>query len=57
MQYCTCDSLYQDGQLKLWQLYKPMLSQYDIIMVDEAQDMNAAMFDIFLHQPCAKVCS
>lgn len=53
MQY----SLYQDGQLKLWQLQKPILSQYDIIMVDEAQDMNAAMFDIFLHQPCAKVCS
>ncbi|XP_047479508.1 F-box DNA helicase 1-like [Penaeus chinensis] len=45
----------QDGQLKCWQLSKPRLQGYDVIMIDEGQDMNTAMFDIFLRQKCAKV--
>lgn len=45
----------QDGQLKLWQLSKPRIQGYDVIMIDEGQDMNTAMFDIFLRQDCAKV--
>lgn len=48
-------SMTQDGQLKLWQLSKPTLLGYDVLMIDEGQDMNAAMFDIFLNQRCAKV--
>lgn len=50
-------SLCQDGVLKLWQLSRPKLNKYSIIMVDEAQDMNAAMLDVFLRQPYAKVSS
>ncbi|XP_042883188.1 F-box DNA helicase 1-like [Penaeus japonicus] len=45
----------QDGQLKRWQLSKPKIKGYDVIMIDEGQDMNTAMFDIFLRQECAKV--
>ena len=29
-----------DGYLKLFQLSKPMLGSYDIILVDEAQDLT-----------------
>ncbi|KAG0724849.1 F-box DNA helicase 1 [Chionoecetes opilio] len=45
----------QEGQLKLWQLSRPMLAGYDVVMVDEGQDMNPAMLDVFLRQSCAKV--
>nr|XP_045605222.1 F-box DNA helicase 1-like isoform X1 [Procambarus clarkii] len=48
-------SMTQDGQLKMWQLKKPHLLGYDVVMIDEGQDMNAAMFDIFLSQNCAKI--
>ncbi|KAG0726103.1 F-box DNA helicase 1 [Chionoecetes opilio] len=45
----------QEGQLKLWQLSRPKLTGYDVVMVDEGQDMNPAMLDVFSRQSCAKV--
>ncbi|KAK7101829.1 hypothetical protein V1264_020153 [Littorina saxatilis] len=39
-----------DGYLKLWQLYKPELKQYDIILVDEAQDLTPALLDVVQRQ-------
>ncbi|KAI4888154.1 hypothetical protein NFI96_029761, partial [Prochilodus magdalenae] len=49
-----------DGYLKLWQLERPSLKQYDIIMIDEAQDCSPVcvyvlIMDILLSQPCAKI--
>uniref|UniRef100_A0A3B4BUM4 DNA 3'-5' helicase n=1 Tax=Pygocentrus nattereri TaxID=42514 RepID=A0A3B4BUM4_PYGNA len=44
-----------DGYLKLWQLQKPILKEYDIIMIDEAQDCSPVIMDIWLSQPCAKI--
>ncbi|XP_054845336.1 F-box DNA helicase 1 [Eublepharis macularius] len=41
-----------DGYLKLWQLSKPRLSDYDAIFVDEAQDCTPAVMDVVLSQPC-----
>ncbi|XP_038029132.2 F-box DNA helicase 1 isoform X2 [Anas platyrhynchos] len=41
-----------DGYLKLWQLSKPQLSDYDAIFVDEAQDCTPAIVDIVLSQAC-----
>uniref|UniRef100_A0A8C3PQ51 F-box DNA helicase 1 n=1 Tax=Calidris pygmaea TaxID=425635 RepID=A0A8C3PQ51_9CHAR len=41
-----------DGYLKLWQLSKPQLSEYDAIFVDEAQDCTPAIVDIILSQKC-----
>lgn len=35
-----------DTYLKLWQLHRPILN-YDLILVDEAQDTNPVMQDIF----------
>lgn len=29
-----------DGYLKLWQLQKPKIQQYDVILIDEAQDLT-----------------
>lgn len=29
-----------DGYLKLYQLYRPRLSNYDCILIDEAQDLT-----------------
>jgi len=29
-----------DGYLKLWQLQRPRLKPFDIIMIDEAQDLT-----------------
>ena len=40
--------------LKLYQLSKPVLNQ-DIIMLDEAQDANPVILDIFFNQKCRKV--
>ncbi|MPC21283.1 F-box DNA helicase 1 [Portunus trituberculatus] len=48
-------SMTQDGQLKVWQLSRPRLLQYDVVMIDEGQDMSPSMLDIFLCQACAKV--
>ncbi|KAK9400250.1 F-box DNA helicase 1 [Crotalus adamanteus] len=44
-----------DGYLKLWQLQKPSLSEYDVILVDEAQDCTPAVMDIVLSQPCGVI--
>jgi len=40
-----------DGYLKLYQLSRPDLSHYDIILVDEFQDISAALYDIVDNQP------
>ncbi|XP_064633360.1 F-box DNA helicase 1-like [Lineus longissimus] len=44
-----------DGYLKLYQLSKPKLYEYDCILVDEAQDLTPAVADIFLSQTQAKI--
>ncbi len=44
-----------DVYLKLYQLSKTDLSQFDYILVDEAQDVNGCMLDIILKQKTKKV--
>ena len=45
-----------DGYLKLYQLNGPDLSEYDIILIDEAQDLSAVMVDIVDQQKdCTKI--
>uniref|UniRef100_UPI00398F2AEC F-box DNA helicase 1 isoform X2 n=1 Tax=Pristiophorus japonicus TaxID=55135 RepID=UPI00398F2AEC len=44
-----------EGYLKLWQLSKPSLSQFDVILVDEAEDCSPAIMDIVLLQKCVKI--
>eukprot|EP00105_Crassostrea_gigas_P046516 XP_019930664.1 PREDICTED: F-box DNA helicase 1-like [Crassostrea gigas] len=44
-----------DGYLKLYQLYRPRLSNYDCILIDEAQDLTPAISDLLLSQPQAKI--
>ncbi|KAM6146940.1 F-box DNA helicase 1 [Phoenicopterus ruber ruber] len=44
-----------DGYLKLWQLSKPQLSEYDAIFIDEAQDCTPAIVDIVLSQTCGRI--
>ena len=47
-----------DGYLKVWQLRRPSLqkiSDHQVLLVDEGQDMNPAMLDIFLHQNTTKL--
>lgn len=44
-----------DGYLKLYQLYRPRLSNYDCILIDEAQDLTPAISDLLLGQPQAKI--
>lgn len=39
-----------DTYLKLWQLSKPDLSAYDVLMVDEFQDTNMCMVDVIQNQ-------
>lgn len=39
-----------DTYLKLYQLSKPDLSRYEVIYLDECQDTNAVVLDIFLNQ-------
>jgi len=42
-----------DGYLKVWQISNPNLQwvwEHDVLLIDEAQDMNPAMLDIFLKQ-------
>jgi hypothetical protein len=41
-----------DTYLKLWQMKKPVLKDYDYILVDEAQDVNGCMLDITENQTC-----
>jgi len=43
-----------DGYLKLYQLSKPALP-YDVILLDEAQDINPVIADIVLSQPAARI--
>ena len=47
-----------DGYLKLWHLKSPNLQYFephDILLIDEGQDMNPPMLDIFLKQKTPKV--
>ncbi|KAL4658441.1 F-box DNA helicase 1 isoform X1 [Arapaima gigas] len=44
-----------DGYLKLWQLKKPRLDNYDAIFIDEAQDCSPAILDVMLSQCCGKI--
>ncbi len=52
-----------DGYLKSFQVTKPSLQQvtcrhnytHDVLMIDEGQDMNPAMLDIFMNQNTIKV--
>ncbi|KAG1952844.1 F-box DNA helicase 1 [Pimephales promelas] len=44
-----------DGYLKLWQLTRPELDQYDAIFIDEAQDCTPVIMDIMLSQSCGKI--
>ncbi len=44
-----------DGYLKVWQLGRPVLNdvkkiRHDVLLVDEGQDMNPAMLDVFHRQ-------
>ncbi|ESO99456.1 hypothetical protein LOTGIDRAFT_113635 [Lottia gigantea] len=44
-----------DGYLKLYQLYNPVLSGYDIILIDEAQDLTPTIIDILEKQRQTKI--
>ena len=44
-----------DVYLKLYQLSKPVIRNFDCILVDEAQDCTPAVADILLSQPLAKI--
>lgn len=44
-----------DGYLKLFQLERPRLPGCDLVMVDEAQDLNVCTFDIVARQPGGQV--
>jgi len=47
-----------DGYLKLWQLRSPSLqrvSEHDVLLLDEGQDMNPAMLSIFMNQKVTRV--
>jgi superfamily I DNA/RNA helicase len=43
-----------DTYLKLWALTKPALD-YDFILLDEGQDTNPVVLDVFLNQPAQRV--
>ena len=44
------------GYLKLYQLSKPCLSRdFDMVLLDEAQDSNPASADVVLSQACPKI--
>jgi hypothetical protein len=44
-----------DGYLKLYQLSNPNLSNYDCILLDEAQDTNPCLYSLFESQQTNKV--
>ncbi|XP_069764652.1 F-box DNA helicase 1 isoform X2 [Narcine bancroftii] len=44
-----------DGYLKLWQLNKPSLSEFDVIFLDEAEDCSPVIMDIIFSQKCGKI--
>jgi len=47
-----------DGYLKVWQMRSPSLqrvTQHDVLLLDEGQDMNPAMLSIFMGQGVTRV--
>jgi len=47
-----------DGYLKVWQMRSPSLqrvTQHDVLLLDEGQDMNPAMLSIFMSQSVTRV--
>lgn len=44
-----------DTYMKLFQLSEPQLTNYEVIYLDEAQDANACLLDIFMKQACQKI--
>jgi superfamily I DNA/RNA helicase len=44
-----------DTYMKVFQLNKPILSGFDVIYLDEAQDTNPCLLDIFARQECQKI--
>ena len=46
-----------DGYLKLWILSRPVLDDYDVVLLDEAQDGNPLLLLLLLSQWDRKVCS
>lgn len=44
-----------DTYMKLFQLSKPILNGYGIIYLDEGQDTNKCLLDIFVRQTCQKI--
>jgi F-box protein 18 (helicase) len=47
-----------DGYLKVWQARRPSLQkvvEHEVLLVDEGQDMNPAMLDIFTRQATTRV--
>lgn len=44
-----------DTYLKLYQLSKPVIADFDCMIIDEAQDCNFAMLDIIMAQNCPKI--
>nr|XP_026690280.1 F-box DNA helicase 1 isoform X2 [Ciona intestinalis] len=43
-------SISDDCYLKMWQMKNPLVSQYDVILLDEAQDCSECMRDILVKQ-------
>ncbi|XP_019645849.1 PREDICTED: F-box DNA helicase 1-like [Branchiostoma belcheri] len=44
-----------DGYLKVYQLSRPQITDYDCLLIDEAQDLTPAINDILLRQDVAKI--
>jgi len=47
-----------DGYMKVWQIRSPSLqrvTEHDVLLLDEGQDMNPAMLDIFMNQKVSRV--
>ena len=44
-----------DTYMKLFQLSEPQLDNYKVIYMDESQDANACLLDIFMKQQCQKI--
>ncbi|KAI8511686.1 F-box DNA helicase 1 [Branchiostoma belcheri] len=48
-------SISHDGYLKIYQLSRPQITDYDCLLIDEAQDLTPAINDILLKQDVAKI--
>ncbi|CAH1265284.1 Hypp3153 [Branchiostoma lanceolatum] len=44
-----------DGYLKVYQLSRPQITEFDCLLIDEAQDLTPAINDILLNQDVAKI--